>query len=217
MRIRRRRGTQILHAFAIPVAIAAISLVTASSATAHFQTREYAFGKGCDTVKDPITILFFGTEANSANAAGTTAYLSGWNNYGGSTQYFSSHGVCTQMDTQLANDKVDQSRFHIRFNQTYHRYGPQNRYATVGTPHHEDFVVFGGCGFPGNHAVDKGTKKNPTKDGSGFDQGRRKITNIFRPLFPVHGIYWGNTRAIKQCDGDYAGSNGHVEAIRIGN
>jgi hypothetical protein len=77
-----------------------------------------------------------------------------------------------------------------------------------GDAHHEDFVWY--CG----HAVDKGGLSNGLS--SGFDQGRRAIYDAFHGVHDCAGAtYWGNTREFKQCDGDYAGSNGNVGWWRI--
>jgi hypothetical protein len=88
------------------------------------------------------------------------------------------------------------------------------RWETVGTPHHEDFVV------PCGHAVDKGAvdrKNYRTRQGSGFDQGRRKIRQkVNNRNHDIKIRYLGNTTSFKQCDGDYAGSNGNVLWVSMG-
>ena len=75
-----------------------------------------------------------------------------------------------------------------------------------GDAHHEDTIVYPGC-----HAVDA---NGP--DGSGFDQGRRRLRELFAA--GGHGWrsqFWGNTRSFRQCDGDYAGSDGYVVFLRV--
>lgn len=51
---------------------------------------------------------------------------------------------------------------------------------------------------------------------SGFDQGRRRVTDALTSHGYVVGDVqnWGNTQTFKQCDGGYAGSNGLVNWIK---
>ena len=77
-----------------------------------------------------------------------------------------------------------------------------------GDAHHEDLIWY--CG----HAVDKGGGSSGLA--SGFDQGRQAIDQGLAGSHTFGGTtYWGNTRQFKQCDGDYAGSNGNVTWWRI--
>jgi hypothetical protein len=136
-------------------------------------------------------------------------YHLGWWDTGGSTQSFSSEGVCGTMDGQRASGTVLQSRFHVRVKQTFD--GDATWGITArGDAHHEDLVWY--CG----HAVDKGGGSSGLS--SGFDQGRRAIASAFMGVHDYGGTtYWGNTRQFKQCDGDYAGSDGNVDWWRIPN
>lgn len=80
-------------------------------------------------------------------------------------------------------------------------------WTTTGDAHHEDLVMFPPCG----HAVDE---SGP--EGSGFDQARDEL----RARFTVAGhatsvVWWGNTQSFRQCDGDYAGSDGWAVFIEL--
>jgi hypothetical protein len=122
-------------------------------------------------------------------------------------QYFSSHGVCAEMAGQLASGAIFQSRTHIRILHTFDS-DPTWGITARGDAHHEDLVWY--CG----HAVDKGGVSSGLS--SGFDQGRRAIYDALEGIHTYGGTtYWGNTREFKQCDGDYAGSNGNVGWWRI--
>lgn len=68
------------------------------------------------------------------------------------------------------------------------------------------------------HAVDQGTKENPRPDGSGFDWGLRRMEDLFTAKH-AHRIVnkpWGNTDPFRQCDDEYAGSNGTSLLITMG-
>jgi hypothetical protein len=53
-------------------------------------------------------------------------------------------------------------------------------------------------------------------DGSGFDQGRCELGSSFnRQGFPIDHGNWGNTQNFKQCDGDWAGSDGTGNRIKL--
>jgi hypothetical protein len=183
--------------------------VVAGPARAHFQTYPYTLSScpaSYDRQVDPITDVFY------ANATGDRVlnhirFHTGWTDTGGSTQYFSSEGICAVMYGQRASANVSQSRFHIRVRRTYDD-DPIWGITARGDAHHEDFVWY--CG----HAVDKGG--GSTGLASGFDQGRRALFEALSGTHTFGGTtYWGNTRQFKQCDGDYAGSNGNVDWWRI--
>jgi hypothetical protein len=103
--------------------------------------------------------------------------------------------------------------------------------SVVLTPHvedwywHSDHDDCGGWG-PGNgsHAVERGavdrTKAERERHGSGFDRGRRRFYEGYAHTrgHRHEAWYWerGNTRSIKQCDEEYAGSNGSALSIGIG-
>jgi hypothetical protein len=111
------------------------------------------------------------------------------------------------MDGQRASGSTLQSRFHVRVKRTLHEDATWGVTAR-GDAHHEDLIWY--CG----HAVDKGGGSSGLA--SGFDQGRRAIDQGLAGSHTFGGTtYWGNTRQFKQCDGDYAGSNGNVTWWRI--
>ncbi len=155
-----------------------------------------------DSRVDPINVVFY-TWGTWDRVVRSVEYHAGWENEGGSTQYFAdTHGGCFVMSAQRASASVTSTRFHVRLHQVVH--DPYYGYVTVGDAHHEDFVTpFSGC-WPGGHAVDE---NGP--DGSGFDQGRRELR--IRMENGGHSWYrewWGNTENFRQCDGDYARSDG---------
>jgi hypothetical protein len=189
--------------------LAILAGVRAGGASAHFQTYPYtltACPASYEHQVDPVTDVFYGA-ATGARVLNHIRFHTGWTDAGGSTQYFSSEGVCGAMYGQLASGSVLQSRFHIRIRRTYDD-DPVWGMTARGDAHHEDFVWY--CG----HAVDKGGVS--TGLASGFDQGRRALYDAFSGAHTYGGAtYWGNTREFKQCDGDHAGSNGYVDWWRI--
>ena len=200
-------GRALASSAAIVAAVLA-SLLSAASAGAHSASYPYAL-RACpasyDRQVDPVTVLFT-NNAWALRSLNHVEYHTGWGNESGTTQRFQSHGECGEMHGQRASAGVSSSRWHVRARRTYHGddvYGV----TTLATPHHEDFVWY--CG----HAVDA---NGP--DGSGFDQGRRRLTNLMATsVFHdyAQARYWGNDRDFRQCDGDWAGSNGYVRYINI--
>ena len=149
--------------------LAILAGVRAGGASAHFQTYPYtltACPASYEHQVDPVTDVFYGA-ATGARVLNHIRFHTGWTDAGGSTQYFSSEGVCGAMYGQLASGSVLQSRFHIRIRRTYDD-DPVWGITARGDAHHEDFVWY--CG----HAVDKGGVS--TGLASGFDQGRRALT-----------------------------------------
>lgn len=195
--------------FVLAGVLAIAGAALAGPAFGHFQTYPYTL-KGCpasyENQVDPINDVFFGS-GTADRVLNHIRFHTGWSDTSGSTQYFSSESVCGAMYGQRASGASWQSRFHIRVRRTYDddaTWGITSR----GDAHHEDFVWY--CG----HAVDKGGLSNGLS--SGFDQGRRAIYDAFYGAHAYAGAtYWGNTREFKQCDGDYAGSNGNVGWWRI--
>jgi hypothetical protein len=179
--------------------------VFARAAFAHFDTGYYTHSDcpadNYDRV-DPINIVFWDW-GTWDRAASQTESHAGWTWTGGSTQTFVDHGDCYDLTTQRASGSVLSSRFHIRLHPIH--WDDTLGWTTVGDAHHEDFVWY--CG----HAVDANGS-----DGSGFDQGRRALRIAFENA--GHGWYsrfWGNTQSFKQCDGDYASSDGYTVFIRL--
>lgn len=162
---------------------------------------------------DPVGVLFQGTQAYAENVANQIAYHAGWTNGSASDHWLFVHLGNNQYDCRKNNyqradhpDIPPSGRYHVRLWWIPASGGSQKK--TVGTPHHEDFVWT--C-VPPNHAVDANGS-----NGSGFDQGRHALKNAF--ISGGHGVnseYWGNTANFKQCDGDYAGSDGWGVLITV--
>jgi hypothetical protein len=157
---------------------------------------------------DPVTMIFYGFPATSRNVDSMIQRHAGWTYHTGSDQWLQSHGFCNHFDVQDA-DHITLTRFHTRLWQMP-GLDLKSRFITYATPHHEDFVTVGGCGFPGNHAVDANGSQ-----GSGFDQGRNRLTRELTAAgYSVGDVqFWGNTQTFRQCDGDDASSNGTVNWI----
>jgi hypothetical protein len=195
-------------------------------AAAHFSPVMYSrAANNCGKRVDPIGIIFYGSAATFPNVLAHVEAHTGWDNHSGSRQDFIDHGRCREMDGQVAQPGaipvVPTSRFHMRLKQAFH-HDKLGRWEVYATPHHEDLSKSFTPFHPSHiicHAVDKGSVENPTPQGSGFDQGRRRWTSIIRNKLPHHHhvtkVYWGNTASFKQCDGDSAGSNGWVNWISI--
>jgi len=202
-----------------------------STGQAHFQTYEYTL-KDCPAAYkrqvDPINIVFPGY-ADGPTTVNHIQFHTKWDAGGGSTQYFSSHGSCGAMYKQRAwacplgtVPSFACDRFHIRVRKTYHSDGTKGETAT-GDAHHEDWVddpFNPGCLVPsviGSHAVDKNGS-----NGSGFDKGRREMRLAFNDGYAAgnhwwYSEYWNNRRNFKQCDGDWARSDGYTVHIRLHN
>lgn len=152
---------------------------------------------------DPINVVFtiWGTWGRAESQVESHA---GWTASSGSAQAFTDHGGCVAMHTQRASGHG--SRFHIRLR-------GQHADATLGwtataAAHHEDFVLLP---FACGHAVDANGAA-----GSGFDQGRDELVRRFTSAgHSSSRVWWGNTQSFKQCDGDYAGSDGWTEFIQL--
>jgi len=197
---RIHQGLATARAWAL-VAGMSLALLAASPARADFSSSEYTYGDcSADSRVDPINFVWYGATAYASNSGVHTQAHTGWSNTDGSSQVFFTHGSCRSNNTQRASAGGSSTRFHIRLFQTYHL-DDEGRFETVGAAHHEDYV------FPCGHAVDSNGDA-----GSGFDQGKLEL---FSRLYGTHhyygaNAYWGNTISMRQCDGDYAGSNGYV-------
>ena len=98
------------------------------------------------------------------------------------------------------------SRFHVRVRGQHQ--DPALGWVAVAGAHHEDLVLFP---IPCGHAVDS---NGP--GGSGFDQGRDELEQQLVAAGHVSSrVWWGNTQSFKQCDGDYAGSDGWTVFISL--
>jgi hypothetical protein len=190
-----------------------VGLAVPALSQAHFVQSSYAFGANACVVaqrSDPVTMIFYGFPATSHNVDTEVQRQAGWIYHTGGDQWLQSHGLCNHFDVQDAS-QITLTRFHTRLWQMP-GLDLKNRFITYATPHHEDFVILGGCGFPGNHAVDANGSL-----GSGFDQGRNRLTGDFVAAgYSIGDVqFWGNTQTFRQCDGDDASSNGKVNWINV--
>lgn len=173
----------------------------------------YASRPGYDCVStawvDPVGVVFEGDEARHQNVARAFEVHLGWYDNSGEGQalyvkYVQGGYLCVLLDHQRANGGGPQGRHHIRLWHIPASTGPDKKVA--GTPHHEDWV------FPCGHAVDA---NGP--NGSGFDRGRQAVRDAFASVgHAVDHREWGNTRNFKQCDNEWAGSNGGGVNIGMG-
>ena len=197
---------------AIGVSLALV-LFAPSRGDAHFVQSSYAFGANGCTVEqrsDPVTMIFYGSLGTAAYSDATVRSFAGWTWRTGNDQWLQSHGLCNQFNFQDAS-AITLTRYHVRLWQMP-GLDLKDRYVTYATPHHEDFVIGGGCGIPGNHAIDANGSQ-----GSGFDQGRTQLGTIIGRTYPLGDIQnWQNTQTFRQCDGDLASSNGLVLWYRLG-
>ena len=179
---------------------------------------------------DPVGIVFRG-RASVMNTRETIAERTGWGNrdtgftvfgfrlasdkQGLSVRHSDGKYSCEENGMAIASAGGANDRTHVRL---WRAFGQSGSVVTVGTPHHEDFVEH--SGFPGgdhceilpgfgigNHAVDEGGVRQDKS--SGFDKGRKEVADAFRDAgHEVTTEQWGNTAEFKQCDEDWAGSNG---------
>lgn len=198
-------------------AAATLALTLPSAAAAHFNSGLYSHrADNCASRSDPITVVFYGY-ATGSRSLNHIRFHTGWGGGSGGGQYFASHGICGAGTQHAENGTF--TRYHIRMRKTYDADTTWRGTTTVGTPHHEGYIGYGGC----FHAVDRGGVSQPypyNQGNSGFDQGRKRI---FNALYGETGHTfmlaenWGNTQEFKQCDDDWAGSNGTVFWFRMPN
>jgi hypothetical protein len=184
--------------------LATLALAFAASASAHFDSGLYTHNSCPGTTSnqvDPINIVYYDWGTWDRSASQTQSHT-GWSDTGGSNQTFVDHGNCYNMVTQRASGSTSSTRNHIRFHGIH--YDDFLHWTTVGDAHHEDFTW---CG----HAVDA---NGPS--GSGFDQGRNTLRQYFvnagHTWYPA---WWGNSNNMRQCDGDYASSDGYTYYIHL--
>ncbi len=184
--------------------------------------------KGSHT--DPVGALFVGKRGGVENVEWHIEKHNGWDrNVGVTNAKGEKHSLrvrnaqgeleCKVLSTANANAGSTSDRFHIRLWGIPGSEFPEKM--TVGTPHHEDFVIFG-CSPP-NHAVDPngsaGEEHGP--NASGFDWARHELKYYFshpnekNPSADYYGgnhhvenEYWGNSANFTQCTGAMAGSDG---------
>ncbi|HWM63912.1 MAG TPA: LamG domain-containing protein [Solirubrobacterales bacterium] len=191
--------------------------------------------KGSHT--DPVGALFVGKRGGVENVEWHIEKHNGWDrNVGVTNAKGEKHSLrvrnaqgeleCKVLNTANANAGSTSDRFHIRLWGIPGSEFPEKM--TVGTPHHEDFVVFG-CSPP-NHAVDPNGSVGEEHgvNASGFDWARHELKYYFshpnekNPSADYYGgnhhvenEYWGNSANFTQCTGATAGSDGWGVVIRI--
>ena len=185
---------------------------------------------------DPVGIVFRG-KASVLNTRETIAERTGWRNVDTGLTVFGhrvssdkqelsvrqSNGkyACDENQMAIAEAGGANSRHHVRLWRAYSKTG---NVVTVGTPHHEDFVMHNplnnhcelipGILSIGNHAVDRGGVNQ--SDDSGFDQARHKIKKDFSDAgYEISSENWGNTVEFEQCDEDKAGSDGYGVTVTL--
>lgn len=187
--------------------LVALGAALAAPASAHFDASSRYTHRGCPETAanrvDPINVVFhaWGTWGRAVSQIESHA---GWTSTSGSTQSFTDHGACYDAHAQRASGEG--TRFHVRVRGQHA--DPSLGWTATGDAHHEDLVVFP---VPCGHAVDS---NGP--GGSGFDQGREELRIRFEAAgHPTYRMWWGNTRSFKQCDGDYASSDGWVVFVAL--
>jgi hypothetical protein len=152
---------------------------------------------------DPINVVFHGW-GTWGRAVSQIESHAGWTSGSGTTQSFVDHGACRSLHAQRASSLG--SRFHVRL-RGLHPDGELG-WTSLASAHHEDLVLFP---LPCGHAVDA---NGP--GGSGFDQGRDELRDRFAASGHAwHRVWWGNTQSFKQCDGDYAASDGWTLFVEL--
>lgn len=188
------------------VALVVVAALPVGSGRAHFDSGDrYTHGEcpaGIANRIDPINVVFHGWGTWGRAVSQLESHL-GWTATSGSSQVFVDHGSCQPQHAQRASGNG--TRFHVRLRGQH----PDSSlgWTTTGDAHHEDVVWFPPCG----HAVDASGS-----GGSGFDQGRDELLTRFAAAGHTTSVaWWGNTESFKQCDGDYASSDGWTAFIEL--
>lgn len=195
-----------------PAVVVVALAAWAGTGSAAYRTSHWTYSDStCKKRSDPVNLILSGRNATPGYVGDRIYLVTGWNNGVGSTQRFLTGGKCSKQDGQTASGTG--SRYHVRWN----KLAGTNRRGQPGVsadPHHEDLACF----TPPFHAVDKGSLDpdhyEPTDQGSGFDQGRREMIEQFGGK--AGWANWGNTKAFKQCDDDWAGGDGWVAFVQMG-
>jgi hypothetical protein len=182
-------------------------LAFSSPASAHFDATDRYTHRVCPATAvnrvDPVNIVFHGW-GTWGRAVSQIESHTGWTSTSGSSQTFADHGTCYPMHAQRASGTG--TRFHVRVRGQHPDVALG--WTATGDAHHEDLVAFP---VPCGHAVDSNGS-----GGSGFDQGRDELRDRFAAA--GHGwyrVWWGNTQSFRQCDGDYAASDGWTMFIEL--
>lgn len=192
----------------LAVALAASTAVfCVAPALGHFDATDRYIHRTCPASAanrtDPVNVVFsaWGTWGRAESQIEAHA---GWTSTFGSIQSFVDHGGCFSMHTQRASGLG--SRFHVRVRGQHQ--DPTLGWVAAAGAHHEDLVLFP---IPCGHAVDSNGA-----GGSGFDQGRDELERRFAAAGHAPSrMWWGNTQSFKQCDGDYAASDGWTVFIPL--
>jgi hypothetical protein len=193
--------------FVLTLAVVAALVAPVAPALAHFDATDRYTHRACPATvanrADPVNVLFTGWGTWGRAASQLEAHA-GWPSTTGSSQSFVDHGGCAPMHAQRASGLG--ARFHVRF-RGQHQDAALGWVAVAGA-HHEDLVLFP---RPCGHAVDS---NGPA--GSGFDQGRNELERAFASAgHATSRVWWGNTQSFKQCDGDYAASDGWTFVVAL--
>lgn len=187
------------------IGLAMLALVcSVSPALAHFDSGQYTHedcpADNFDRV-DPINFIFrdWGTIGRAVN---TLEYHVDWDDEEGTNQTFVDHGNCYNMAEQRSNAVVLSSRSHIRLHPIHS--DATLGWTTVGDAHFEDTQL---CGIEPSHAV-----REDGPDGSGYDNARNDLWYEIDILVGHSAWFgwWGNTQSMRQCDGEYASSDGFI-------
>jgi hypothetical protein len=197
-----------MRLLAVVLATAGVVLgAGAGAALAHFDGGNPYTHEGCpasfENRVDPVNVVFTGWGTWGRVESQIQSHA-GWAATTGSTQSFVDHVECRAMHTQRASGQG--TRFHVRLRGQH----PDAvlGWTAMGDAHHEDLIAFP---VPCGHAVDANGS-----GGSGFDQGRDELARRFAGAgHPSERVWWGNTQSFKQCDGDYAASDGWVVLIEL--
>jgi len=191
----------------LPASLVGALVCSAEPALAHFDAGDAYTHSDCPATAsnrvDPVNVVFtgWGTWGRAASQIETHA---GWDATSGSTQFFADHGGCYSLHAQRASGEG--SRFHVRLRGQHP--DPTLGWTATGGVHHEDLVFFPA---PCGHAVDSNGA-----GGSGFDMGRAELELVFAAAgHAVERVWWGNTQSFRQCDGDYAASDGWTAFILL--
>jgi len=186
--------------------VLAFAPILAGAARAHLDSSDRYTHGSCpartENRVDPINVVFHSWGTWGRAVSQIESHL-GWTTTSGTSQSFVEHGKCQSLHAQRASGHG--TRFHVRL-RGQHPDGALG-WTTTAAAHHEDLVLFPPCG----HAVDE---SGP--GGSGFDQARDELRARFAGAgHATSAVWWGNTQSFKQCDGDYAGSDGWAVFIEL--
>ena len=197
-----------MRLLAVVLAISAVALgLRTGAGVAHFDGADPYTHAGCPAAfenrVDPVNVVFtgWGTWGRAESQIQSHAR---WTTTSGSGQSFVDHDACRPMHTQRASGEG--TRFHTRLRGQHQ--DVVLGWTSMGDAHHEDLVAFP---VPCGHAVD-----SSGPGGSGFDQGRDELARRFASAgHSSRRVWWGNTQSFKQCDGDYAASDGWAVLIEL--